>query len=410
MAALEFINQALSNRLGISIAAAAAVLLSGGFALRHQRRTESGKVRRMADAMSPNMAKTALPIETNDPDRAERRAVAKYIAGLMVADEWTAIGDQLAQWESELATTPAGQRFHDIGATVALSGLQNLIDESARDTLLDLADAETELAHFMDTYRGARDHHVLALLAARAHLIIGEACRADHWPDVHRKDAWRKMAHHYVMAGEILAGFDALTQMSPLLAEAQYLQAFGSPGGAHRLQELFEAWINLDPANPAIYAKHAAHLTNTETFSDSDIRTLAEEASARTEDSLGFGGYALFFLPLLDTREGARDLLDAELFASALLDLASISANQAEANWAAGRLAAEMNASSEPRAQVFRDTIYMMIEGHVTVIYPSLWPMEQDAVEELVAQADVLPSLLANAGFNSTSIRFAAAA
>lgn len=410
MAAFEFIAEAMSNRLGFTFAGAAAVLLSGGFALRHQRRAEADKTKRMANAMEAAKPKIALPIETDDPDLAERRAVARFIAGLMVADEWTAIGDQLAEWEAELATTPAGQRFHDIGATVALSGLQNLIDEAPRETLADLADAESELAHFMDTYRGARDHHVLSLLAARAHLIIGEAYRADHWPDVHRKDAWRKMAHHYVKAGEILAEFDALTQMSPLLAEAQYLQAFGSPGAAHRLPDLFEAWIDLDPANPAIYARHAAHLVNTDAFSDSDIRTLAEEASERTEDSLGFGGYALFFLPLLDTREGARELLDTELFASGLLDLASISANQAEANWAAGRLAAEMNASTETRAQVLRDTVFMLIESHVSVIYPSLWPMEQDEVEALVAQADSLPSLLSEAGFNSASIKLAAAA
>ncbi|MEP6321768.1 MAG: hypothetical protein ABJ074_15345, partial [Paracoccaceae bacterium] len=310
----------------------------------------------------------------------------------------------------DLATTPAGQRFHDIGAKVALSGLQNLIDEAPRDKLADLIEAEGELSHFMDTYHGARDNHVLSLLAARAHLLLGEASRADHWPDAERKDAWRKMAHHFVKAGEILADFDALTQMSPLLAEAQYLQALGSPGGAHKLPELFEAWIDLDPANPGIYEAHATYLADTDAVSDEDILRLADEASARTEDSLGFGGYALFFLPLLTTREGARDLVDIELFGSAMMDLASISANQAEANWAAGRLAAEMEASSEDQALVLRDTLFMLIQSSISVIYPRLWPIDQEEVEALIAEADVLPELLSEAGFSTSSNKYAAAA
>ena len=407
MAAFD-IFEAFSNGPALAIAATAAVLLSGAIVLRRQRRSDADKASRMAKAME-NKPKVTLPVEVEDPDKAERRAVAQFVAGMMVADEWTAIGDQLAAWEAELATTPAGQRFHDIGATVALSGLQNLIDEAPRDTLADLIEAETELAHFMDTYTGARDNHVLSLLAARAHLILGEACRADHWPDEQRKDAWRKMAHHFVKAGEILADFDALTQMSPLLAEAQYMQALGSPAGAHKLPELFNAWIDLDPANPAIYAAHARYLSDPENVSDDDIRQLADEATVRTEDSLGFGGYALFFLPLLDIREGARNLLDAELFASALMDLASISANQAEANWAAGRLAAEMKASDEGTAQVLRDTLFMLIESHVSVIYPRLWPIDQEEVEALVAEADILPGLLKDAGFAKPS-KYAAAA
>lgn len=409
MTALEFLQSYMTGS-GLAMAGAAIVLLSGGLTLRRQRKAAGASSKRSVKKIVPQMPKASLPIETNDPDRVERRAVAQYIAGLMVADEWTAIGDQIAEWEAELASSPAGQRFHDIGTKVALSGLQNLIDAAPREKLADLAEAEAELAHFMDTYHGARDNHILSLLAARAHLIVGEACRADHWPDDERKDAWRKMAHHYVKAGEILVDFDALTQMSPLLAEAQYLQALGSPGASHKLPELFATWIDLDPANAAIYEAHAAFLADTETISDDDIAVMAEEASARTEDSLGFGGYALFFLPLLSARDGARDILDVELFGSAMIDLASISANQAEANWAAGRLAAEMNASDEAQAQVMRDTLFMLIQGNVSVIYPRLWPIEQDEVEALVAEADVLPELLSDAGFETGSNKYAAAA
>ncbi len=408
MTAFEYLQSFATGPM-LALGVAAIVLLSGGLTMRRQR-LRGAKSERAVKKIIPVMPKVSLPIETDDPDRTERRAVAQYIAGLMVADEWTAIGDQLVDWEAELATSPAGQRFHDIGSKVALSGLQNLIDEAPRETLADLAEAETELAHFMDTYRGARDNHVLSLLAARAQLIIGEACRADHWPDEARKDAWRKMAHHYVKAGEILSDFDALTQMSPLLAEAQYLQALGSPGSAHKLPELFETWIDLDPANPAIYEAHADYLSDPENVSDDELRELAEQASARTEDSIGFGGYALFFLPLMDMREGVRDLVDIELFGSAMMDLASISANQEEANWAAGRLAAQLEGSNAEQELVLRDTLYMLIQSHISVIYPRLWPMPQEEVEVFVGQAGELPELLADAGYAGNSDKYAAAA
>ncbi|MEM7720522.1 MAG: hypothetical protein AAF222_15085, partial [Pseudomonadota bacterium] len=38
---------------------------------------------------------TRLRIEKNDPDRAERHAVAALVADLMLQDEWVELGDQI---------------------------------------------------------------------------------------------------------------------------------------------------------------------------------------------------------------------------------------------------------------------------------------------------------------------------
>lgn len=331
-------------------------------------------------------AKLELPVEAEDPDLVERVKVSRYIADLMLVDEWSEVGSEITEWEKQLISAPGGARYHDVGADVALSGLQSLIDAAPHSKLEDLDEAEVEVGHFIDTHQRHPNCHVLAALAARAHLALGEACRADHWPDDMQREVWRRMARHFLKAGEILEGFDPLAYMSPLLAEAHYLQALGSPGGAHRLPELFEQWISLDPSNPLIYECHARQLADIETTADDTILTEAERALERTEDILGAGGYALFFLPLLETRDGARDLLDTDLFASAMLDLASKEASQAEVNQTANALASEMRVTNTD-CSAMNDTLYLLIRWHMKVIYPRLWTLPVDHVQSLVKSA-----------------------
>ena len=393
-----------------------AFLVSLGIATYIGTRRNRNAERRMAaklaekEAFASPAGPRALPIETNDPDLAERAAVARYIADLMLADEWTEIGDQIAHWESQLASTPSGLRYHDIATDVALSGLQSLIDNAPRQSLADLREAEIELGHFIDTYQRATESHVLALLAARAHLAIGAACRADLWPEPQRRQAWRTMARHFVDAGEILRNYDPLAHMSPLLAEARYLQALGSPAGSHRLPRLFEKWVDLDPANPAIYERHADHLADPDIFSDEALLAEADAALERTDDTLGFGGYALFFLPLLERRDGARHLLDADLFASAMLDLASLEASQAEVNQAANALAAEVRADHNQNLAL-SDTLYMVIQDYLEVIYPRLWTWPQDDVQAIVQEAaDVIPLPVGDTAVNENHTRMSEAA
>ncbi|MEM9426077.1 MAG: hypothetical protein AAGA06_05180 [Pseudomonadota bacterium] len=338
---------------------------------------------------------TQLAVEHNDPDRTERRAVAGHVAGLMLEDEWVEIADQVAAWEAELASTQGGIRFHEIAVDVALSGLQSLIDEAPHADLQDLAEAEVELGCFIETHEAEPENHVLALLAARAHLLLGIAYRADHWPEDCQREAWRRMAKHYVAAGELLNPFDARALMSPLMAEAKYLQCLGSPGQSNRVPELFEAWITLDPSNPAIYAAHAAWLADPNNASDADIIELSDAATDRTSATIGVGGYALFFQPLVAQRENARDLYDPEMFATAILDLATLSATQAEVNRMADVLAGEIRHVGPDMAPVaLKDTLYMLIRSEMKVLYPNLWTISDDAIRAFVREAtDALPDM-----------------
>ena len=116
---------------------------------------------------------TRLSIQNDDPDHRERRSVGSHIACLMLEDEWVEIGDQIATWEAELASTQGGMRFHEIAVDVALSGLQSLIDEAPHKDLSDLEEAELELGCFVDTWERSPESHVLG----RSHPTCGGARR-----------------------------------------------------------------------------------------------------------------------------------------------------------------------------------------------------------------------------------------
>ena len=195
------------------------------------------------------------------------------------------------------------------------------------------------------------------------------------------------MAQHFIAAGEILEDFDPLSYMSPLLAEAHYLQALGAPGGIERLPSLFEDWIDLDPSNSNIYNTHVGAMVLNNAFSGDDVLREAEAAMERTEETLGFGGYALFFMPLLVEYDSAREFLDPELYASALLDLASNSATQAEVNHAAAALLTGIEGADENAAAALKDALIVMVRQHLQLIYPRFWPISVDEVQELVLEA-----------------------
>jgi hypothetical protein len=329
----------------------------------------------------------SLPVEHDDPDYQECVILSQHIADLMIADEWTEIAHEMADWEASLASTPGGVRFHEIALKTCLSGLEALLEDAPRNTLADLEDALTEVGHFMDTYRQTPDNHIFAVLAARAHIAVGKACAGDDWPESERKAAWRRMAQHFISAGEILENFDAQACMSPLLAEAMYLQAIGSPKAEEKLHPLFRQWIDLDPSNSGIYDTHIGTLVSLDLVSGDDVLMEADDAMHRTENSLGFGGYALFFMPLLSEYDSSRDLLDPELYAASLMDLASHSATQAEVNHSAAALLVEIDASDMAHSAAYRDTLLLLIRQHLQVIYPRLWPISVEEIQELVAEA-----------------------
>ena len=54
------------------------------------------------------MAHSIFRSRPEDPDLVERVAVSRHIAELMIADEWSEVGTQMAEWENDLASAAGG--------------------------------------------------------------------------------------------------------------------------------------------------------------------------------------------------------------------------------------------------------------------------------------------------------------
>ncbi|MXQ06649.1 hypothetical protein GQ651_02195 [Alphaproteobacteria bacterium GH1-50] len=375
--ATEFINESIStltSTLSGPVVAAFSLTLLGALAvgrvkeLRHQ--SEAAERR---DAMNALPRELLLPVVHRDPDHLARAGIIDSISTLVIAGDWQELSARISRWEARLEATPGGGRYHDIAIETCLAGLQNLIDEGSRKSVEDLEKAEISVERFVERHRETPDDHILAVLAARAHMCVAETCSADFWPSSERAAAWRRMAHHYLRAEAILSDYDPVAYMSPLLGGTIYRLALGMPDGGARLRPAFEDWIDLDPTDPAIYAQHGGNLLPERFGTSDEIRLEALKAERRTRETIGKGGYALFAIPVIEADETTRLLFEDDILAAGLMDLARLSGTQAEVNWAAACLAREAQHGSEERQAIMASAFDALVKRHLGVIYPRLW-------------------------------------
>ena len=337
--------------------------------------------------VGPNVPREEkIPVVQHDPDQVDRAAVMNRVSHLAVSQDWATLAEEIADWERRLEAAPGGERYHDIGIETCLTGLRSLLDKAPRQTLADLEIAEKEVARFMERHRADPSDHILAVLAARAHIMMAETCNADFWPPAAQKQAWRQMAHHYLQAETVLSGFDPVEYMSPLLASSFYDLALGMPDGGSRIEPAFEDWIDLDPSDPAIYAHHIPILMRQNEGKADLILAEAERARDRTEGTLGHGGYALCVLPAIAEDADFRAQVDISSLAGGLMDLARSSATQAEVNWATAVLANEAEFAKDGDKRVLLSAFDSLIQRDLSVIYPRIWDREVDSIRDLLRE------------------------
>lgn len=328
-----------------------------------------------------------MAVNSGDPDAEARAEVLTTVARAIARDNWSALGKEISQWEEGLRMTPSGKRFHEIAAEACLAPLQETLDRMERNELSALDPARLLVRGFEQRHRADPGNPALAAIAARASLILAENCHADFWPEHLRSAAWRRHAFHTLQAETILGRFDAVSYMSPLLAEASWKLALGMPDGDRRIDAAFQDWIDLDPSNPAIYEAHMPLLLLEGVGSPEAVLEEAERAEARTADTLGRGGYALAMLPLMgDSEQAVRSLIDDERMANAMEDLSSHSATQAEVNWIAGRLLSEAETCRGIRAKAFSRAFERVVQRHLVELFPFAWGRDLPEIRAALAE------------------------
>ena len=173
--------------------------------LREERHRE--QVRRELPMRSDNLPRELLiPVVQNDPDLIARADITNRMAHLASEERWSDIAAEIADWERRLEATPGGARNHEIAVTACLAPLRALLDDTPRRDFSALAPAEAEAARFVARHRQNPDDPILAVMAARAHLMLADTCNADYWPEALRRTAWRQMAHHYLRRKDLSTG------------------------------------------------------------------------------------------------------------------------------------------------------------------------------------------------------------
>ena len=380
---LTGLAETLSGPVGIafSLTLLGALTLGSLRSFRH-----AAMVERQKPMLTSDLARELLiPVVRNDPDLVAHSAVANRVSDLFARCEWAQLSREISIWERRLDATPGGTRHHDIAIETCLLPLQTCLDEAARNTLDDLKEANEMIADYVARHTEAPDDPVHAVLAACAHMLVADNCRAEFWPESESKRAWRFMAQHFLKAEAILSRFDPVELTSPLLASAYYELALGMPEGSVRLAPAFEDWIELDPSNPAIYNIHMPQHFGGAPISLAKLNAEADRAEIRTAETLGQGGYALCVLPAVAEYEELREHIDAERLSAGLMDLARLSGTQADVNWAAATLIKEGELASGARREIYRDAFDALVRRHLGVIYPRLWHIPLDQIRAHLA-------------------------
>ena len=377
------LTETLSGPVGIAFSLTLLGALTMGSLRRFGRDAQDARANQTTSNDVPR--EMLIPVVRNDPDLVAHAAVANRVSDLFARCEWTQLSREIATWERRLDATPGGTRHHDIAMETCLMPLQGCLDEADRTTLDDIVEAEEMVADYVARHQEAKDDPVHAVLAACAHMLVGENCRAEFWPDSESARARTRHADHFQEAARILAPFDPKKVTSPLLASAYYELALGMPDGRTTLNAAFEIWIDLDPSNPAIYNVHMGQLFSDGPVNIKQFQREADRAQLRTQDTLGQGGYALCVMAAVADCPDLRNHMDAERFGTALIDLSRLSGTQADVNWAAATLAKEAALASGEDKDILQAAFDTLVRRHLGVIYPRIWHLPLYAIRALLA-------------------------
>ncbi|QQA41795.1 hypothetical protein [Pelagovum pacificum] len=281
---------------------------------------------------------------------ATRREVAEIeteAAALARSAAWSDLADMLQDFEDIRSDAPGLLRLYDSCATAARMALADDIappDDLTLAPVAGIADPtldELEGAHVRD-----RSNHILAALAARAHIDAAWYHRSGSADAEIPDERWEAMRLHYDRAAQILAEFDPHTHNSPLLAEAFYFLALDAEDPASALHRAFETWTDLDPANVTPYLTHGFHLLPRWGGSYEHLHGEAACSARNTKELLGGGAYTAFHVIALLRDDEAIAGLDVDRFVDGLHDLLDYDLNDPDT---ANNFAGMLYAVSKPR-------------------------------------------------------------
>jgi hypothetical protein len=301
-----------------------------------------------AALLVPSKAAQGFDIDGMTPDDVFKRLDVAVMRQGPEMTEWQCIRDDHAsmadagEWDDLLDAL----RFADQSRTVASGGkrVATLISEGARATLdrsiarKDWTASQAELLRFEAVCEISPKDYVAAHLLAQAHIDLACAKRGAATVGQLSREMWAESAAHFDAAEDILAVFDPIEEMSPLLAATRYMLVRGIEDGRSLCRDWFEDWCDLDPEDADVHAAHARHMLPQWFGSLACFDKEARKASLMTEGVTGNAAYAVFHLTAANILGDLPDGMDLELFLEGLTDYQTATGCQHRANVAASLL------------------------------------------------------------------------
>lgn len=278
------------------------------------------------------LARLDVPVMYRGPEATEWQCIRADHGAMADAGEWTDLLEAL--------------RFADQDRTMVSGGyrMAPLISEGIRGRLLsaleagDMAEAEAEIRRFEAVHSLHVENYAATHLLAQALIDLGTAKLALAERDDAAPQFATEATAHFDAAEALLAQFDPIEEMSPLLAATRYHLLSGLEDAKSLCSDWYEDWCDLDPEDALAHAAHARMLLPAPGMSSAGFERAARKATALTGQITGKAAYAIFHLTAVERLGAALPSLDLVLLAQGLMDFQSATDCQHRANVAANLL------------------------------------------------------------------------
>lgn len=325
-------------------------------------------------------------IEDESAEAAELTLLSDAGLNWAEAEQWIPLAEAVTQAERSRAKTRGGVRHRAILMTGALRLIDRAILAKDDDAI------RQALASFQMAYSSAPRNPVLAALAARANIGVAWSIRDDRPIEIIPQDDRVAMDTRIERAQNILRPFKPLG--GAILGEARYRAAVMDKTADEDLPALYRDWTDADPEDAIPMEMHGFFLLPRWGGSHENIELEARRAALRTEPTIGYAGYAMLTLPLLEHEPELLTAIEPALFAEGIDDWLSTFPEPGRVNAYLREIVNILNAhlphlDDQPALQGFKDhlaqTLPRLIETHLRRVVLSAWDDEPDWIRSVIA-------------------------
>jgi hypothetical protein len=301
-------------------------------------------------------------------------------AAMAEAGHWDDLLESLRFADQSRAVAAGGKRVSVLVSRGARAALAECI--AARDWLA----AETELARFEAVLADSPDHYAAGHLVAQAHLDLAWAKRGITQAGQMSRALWQDSGAHIARAEAVLAQFDPIEQMSPLLAGTQYQLVRGIGDGKSLCRDWFEDWCDLDPSDSDVHATHAQHMLPNWFGTLENFDHEAAHAAALTAGETGQAAYAVFYMAASEVLGSFPPGMDLARFLTGLKDFQAVTGCQYRANLVAGVMVDLMHGFAAQGAERSYDRVLTraalsdLLWNRLTEFHLSAWEGGKDGL------------------------------